>query len=172
MMFNTSNFLLEYPTIKYDREALKVFVANVTSWAPNLHFMAGGVDTSLYHFYDHYLEAPSNTVTAAVHGQVLKQLPTTLTTYKFTKVLAGGVMPYHIDPQRCGVLMIPISEYPSKVCWKNTTGEIIFEHTYTCPTIINAKILHGVPYTPTDRVFLQGSVAGSWESLVANRGQI
>lgn len=164
-MLTSSKFIIEYPEFVYDQNILKTFANNLRNWAPNLHFMAGGVDTSLCHFYDHYIEAP------AIHSDVLKHLPTTLPTYKFTKVLAGGVMPFHIDPQRCGVLMIPISDYPSKVCWKDKSGQIIFEHTYRCPTIINAKIPHGVPYTPTDRVFLQGSVEGSWESLVANRRQ-
>lgn len=171
-MYNSTNFLLEYPELVYDRDILKTFANNLRHWAPNMHFMAAGYDTSLCHFYDRYVEATSTPLTNTIHSTVLKLLPTTDLVYKFTKVLAGGVMPYHIDPQRGGVLMIPISDYPSKVCWKDKSGQIIFEHTYRCPTIINAKIPHGVPYTPTDRVFLQGSVAGSWESLVANRRQI
>lgn len=171
-MLDSSNFIIEWPEIEYDREGLKSFANNIVNWAPNLHFMAGGVDTSLCHFYDYYVEAPLHSATKAIHVNVKQHLPTILPTYKFTRVLSGGVMPFHIDPQRGGVLMIPISSNPSKVCWKNKSGEIIFEHTYRCPTIINAKLLHGVPYTPIDRVFLQGSVEGSWESLVANRRQI
>ena len=46
--------------------------------------------------------------------------------YKFTKVLAGGVMPAHVDPQRTGVLMIPLTDSPSPIVFYDKDNNEIF----------------------------------------------
>ena len=73
-------------------------------------------------------------------------------------------MPPHTDPLRTGVLMIPLTEEPSPIVFYENNRKI-FSHKYVCPTLINAKIKHGVPEVKKDRIFLQINFVQSWDNL-------
>jgi hypothetical protein len=84
---------------------------------------------------------------------------------KFTKVLAGGYMPTHIDPGRTAVCMFSLTDEPSPVVFFEGEKEI-FTHEYTCATIINAKIHHGVPVNTSDRIAFQVNLYLPWEEVI------
>lgn len=83
---------------------------------------------------------------------------------KFTKVLAGGYMPTHIDPNRTAVAMFPLTDEPSPIVFFENTKEV-FTHKYTCVTILNAKIHHGVPVNTSDRIAFQVNLYLPWEDV-------
>ena len=70
----------------------------------------------------------------------------------------------HIDPQRTAVLMLPLTDNPSPIVFYENDQEI-FKHVYTGPTIINAKIKHGVPQVTKDRIFLQINFFNPWNEI-------
>ena len=70
-------------------------------------------------------------------------------------------MPAHIDPFRTAVLMLPLTDEPSPIVYYEDNIEV-YRHTYTKPTIINAKIKHGVPIVTRDRIFLQINLVEDW----------
>jgi hypothetical protein len=85
---------------------------------------------------------------------------------KFTKVLAGGVMPAHIDPLRTAVVMFPLTDKPSPIHYYDESMNELFNYTYEGVTIINAKIKHGVPVNNSDRIFYQVNCYLPWEEVV------
>lgn len=89
-----------------------------------------------------------------------------VTDSKFTKILAGGHMPAHIDPRRTAVVMFPLTEYPSPITYYENEKEI-FTHHYDCVTIINATIQHAVPSNHRDRIFFQVKLDLPWEDVVS-----
>ena len=86
---------------------------------------------------------------------------------KFTKVLAGGVMPAHIDPLRTAVVMFPLTDKPSPIHYYDESMNELFNYTYEGVTIINAKIKHGVPVNNSDRIFYQVNCYLPWEDVVS-----
>ncbi|MGY8867761.1 MAG: hypothetical protein ACKVJK_19320, partial [Methylophagaceae bacterium] len=72
--------------------------------------------------------------------------------------------PMHIDPQRTAVLMLPLTDNPSPIVFYEDYQEV-FKHVYTGPTIINAKIKHGVPKVARDRIFLQINFFNPWNEI-------
>jgi hypothetical protein len=86
---------------------------------------------------------------------------------KFTKVLAGGVMPAHIDPLRTAVVMFPLTDKPSPIHYYDESMNELFNYTYEGVTIINAKIKHGVPANNSDRIFYQVNCYLPWEDVVS-----
>ena len=153
-----SDFIVEHPNFKYPRQELFNFQNNNPAYKENQHFQKRyNLNTASSHkFFD----------LIKMENDVIKDLTKNLqcNDYKFTKVLAGGVMPKHIDPQRTGVLMLPLTDSPCPIVfYKN--GKEVFSHVYTCPTMINAKIEHGVPEVNNDRIFFQINFLQSWETL-------
>ena len=61
--------------------------------------------------------------------------------------------------------MFPLTNDPSPIFYYDE-DQIIFEHTYTGVTLINAKIKHGVPLISSDRIFFQVNSYLPWEDLV------
>jgi len=81
---------------------------------------------------------------------------------KFTKVLAGGYMPTHIDPGRTAVVMFSLTDNPSPIIYFDGQKKL-FTHQYKCATIINAKIHHGVPVNTSDRIAFQVNLYLTWD---------
>jgi hypothetical protein len=158
------NFVLELPELKYDRVGLINYQASIKDWHPNHHFMKAGLDTSSCNFFDYYPDEADSELLTNTFNNIANLLPLERKPFKFTKVLKGGILPDHIDPSRDCILMLPLTENPSKVVWKEN-GVIIKEHIYRCPTVINGKILHGVPEVLEDRIFLQCKITCNWETL-------
>jgi hypothetical protein len=158
------NFVLELPELKYDRAALMAYQETITEWHSNHHFMKAGVDTSLHKFFDYYPDETESELLTKTFNTIAELLPLKKRPFKYTKVLKGGTLPDHIDPSRDCILMLPLTKDPSKIVWREN-GVIIKEHIYRCPTVINGKILHGVPETPNDRIFLQCKIDCDWEML-------
>ena len=83
---------------------------------------------------------------------------------KFTKVLAGGYMPTHIDPGRTAVVMFSLTDNPSPIVYFDGQKEL-FTHHYECATIINAKIHHGVADNASDRIAFQVNLYLTWDEV-------
>lgn len=146
-------FFKELPDFIYDRDELFSFQDKNLNYKENALFLKGhSLDTATEClFFDLRID------NAACVQKVIDDNKLDIKTVhcKFTKVLAGGRMPYHIDPYRSQVLMIPLTDDPAPVVWVDDQNKIIQKHIYRMPTIINAKIKHGVPRVEFDRIFLQ-----------------
>ena len=152
------NYIVEYPNFYVPKEDLFNYQDGHKEYKENVHFKTQhNLDTaSECKFFDLVTKdcKSANILLDLVKGD----------NYKFTKVLAGGVMPPHTDPLRTGVLMIPLTEEPSPIVFYENNRKI-FSHKYVCPTLINAKIKHGVPEVKKDRIFLQINFVQSWDNL-------
>ena len=84
---------------------------------------------------------------------------------RFTRHLPGGKLPWHIDPQRECVFMIPLTTDNEGLQWIDGKANVLCEHIYTCPTVINAKIMHGCKKITKERIFLQVDIPCSWTEL-------
>ena len=162
-----NKFVLELPWFLYNKDQLLDYQKNIQDWIPNKIYAEKNIDTSLLKFFDYFLDKDD-----FILNEIKTQLKFDLKQgfCKFTKVLQGGTMPYHYDPDRTCILMIPITSDPSPIKWK-FLGKIRYEHTYRCPAIINGKIQHGVPEVKKDRIFLQLSVPATWDELTKNLHQ-
>ena len=61
--------------------------------------------------------------------------------------------------------MIPITLNNEGLQWIDGKARVICEHIYTCPTVINAKIMHGCQEITKERIFLQVDIPCSWTKL-------
>ena len=163
-MDNPSLFIIEYPDLEYDREGLFDYQNQITDWHPNDIFSKMGIDTSTTKFFDKYVDPTASVVLLKTFLALDEMFELGDPPMKFTKVLTGGMMPYHIDPSRDCILMLPLTDDPSEIAWMEN-DVIIYKHVYKCPTVINGKILHGVPSTSNDRILLQCKINCNWEVL-------
>lgn len=146
-------YYVELPDFIYNKEELFNFQDKNSHYRENEHFKEGySFDTAKECLF---FDLPANNATCVQKVIDNNHLNINANDCKFTKVLAGGHMPYHIDPLRKEVLMIPLTDDPAPVVWVDDQDNIIQEHIYKMPTIINAKIRHGVPSVSFDRIFLQ-----------------
>jgi hypothetical protein len=161
-----NDFIIELPNFSYDKLALFEYQQKNIEWAANVHYKSGGIDTASMGFYDHY----PTTDCGGLLLTILKNINLSLNfnDFKFNKLSHNGKMPFHIDPQRSAVLMLPLTTDPAKIEWQDTDGNVLYEHTYKCPTIINAQILHGVPFSNNERIFLQVRIHEEWHIIQEN----
>ena len=159
-----SDYLIELPHFEYNKSALIDYQKEIKDWRPNNHYTRAGIDTGKENSWFDYYPDKNNSVikeiTNNLNIDLVIQKP-----YKFTMHLAGGKLPWHIDPKRECVLMIPLTDDNEGLKWINGKGETLCEHIYTCPTVINAKIMHGCPTITKDRIFLQVDIPCSWTTL-------
>lgn len=74
---------------------------------------------------------------------------------------------------RDAVFMIMLTPNPAPIYFLDSQpdnlskGNLILEHTYTCPTIINAHVTHGVNNSSDfDRIAFQIAITQPWEEIV------
>lgn len=153
-------YIIPLPDFEYDHQALFDVQDNHENYTSNPHFKR-------VHNYDSGKEGlffDLNKISSPVIDTICQRFQFK-TDYKFTKVLAGGVLPAHIDPYRTGVIMFPLTNEPSPIVYYDGEEEL-FKHTYTGVTLINAKIRHGVPVNSSDRIFFQVNSYLPWEELL------
>lgn len=70
--------------------------------------------------------------------------------------------------KRNASFMVVLTPNPSPVYFlDNESGELVLEHIYTCPTIINTHIMHGVNnLSEFDRTTFQIGITQPWEEIV------
>ena len=161
-----NKFIIELPNFKYNKQDLYNFQNSITEWESN-HLFSNfkGLDTSEVGFFNYHLRNINHPILSEIISQ-FNFMPSD-NDVKFSKILKGGALPFHRDRYRSNVLMIPISENPSKIEWK-INNQIAYTHTYTCATIINGTIKHGVSVNNNDRIFLQIKIPGKWQDLLDN----
>jgi len=161
-----SDYVIEIPNFKYNQQALLDYQANITEWKPNVHYSRLGINTNnSNNWFDFYPSETENVIKDITQSLNIKL---DAKPYKFTKHLSGGVLPWHIDPQRECVFMIPLTDNNEGLQWVDNSNSVIAQHIYTCPTVINAKIKHGCPKITKDRIFLQVNIPCSWKELKDN----
>lgn len=161
-----SDFVIEIPNFTYNKLELLEYQSRIIDWKSNVHYSKIGVNTNnKNNWFDYYPDVNEEVIQSITQSLNIKLDPTP---YKFTKHLSGGVLPWHIDPQRECVFMIPLTDNNEGLYWVDSNNKIIANHTYTCPTVINAKIRHGCPKITKDRIFLQVNIPCSWEYLKNN----
>tara|TARA_Y200000002_G_scaffold378031_1_gene384659 strand:+ start:867 stop:1358 length:492 start_codon:yes stop_codon:yes gene_type:complete len=153
-----TDYIIEFPNLKYAKQEIYNYQNNHVNYKENIHFKSQyKLDTAKE---CKYYDLTDKDCTAA--NSLIETVKSD--DYKFTKVLAGGYMPPHVDPQRTGVLMIPLTDDPSPIVFYDD-NDVTLSHTYKCPTMINAKIKHGVPEVEFDRIFLQINYFQPWEEI-------
>jgi|AntAceMinimDraft_12_1070368.scaffolds.fasta_scaffold07517_6 hypothetical protein len=161
-----SRFFLEVLDFKYPKAQLFEYQASIKDWAPNVHYSKKGIDTAAdSKWFDYYPDQDNNHLIKEVTENINIKLDGGA--YKFVKTLAGGILPFHIDPQRECVLMLPLTDNNAGLQWK-IGNTIVCTHIYKGPAVINAKILHGVPTNDKDRLFLQATIPCTWNYLINN----
>ena len=154
-----NRFIIELDNFYYPRQELFEYQDNNADYKANIHFKsAHNYDTATQSLFFDLTGKECEVANRFIESIGLE------TDYKFTKVLAGGEMPAHFDPYRTAVLMLPLTDEPSPIVYYENDVKV-FEHTYTKPTIINAKIKHGVPTVTRDRIFLQINFYEEWKSI-------
>ena len=162
-----NKFYVEVPHLKFDYDALLDYYENITEWNTNKTFLSGyGRDSAVEDLWFDYYPSHPNKVFDDIIANINADI--SLTDFKFTKQLAGGKVPWHIDPIRTSVLMIPLKETDDKIEWMDANGNILESHQYTCPTVINATRWHGCPEVKQDRLSLQVSIPYLWRELLIN----
>ena len=158
-MNNQIDYIIEYPNYKYLKEELYDYQHNHIGYKENINFQSGhNLDTATECKYFDLVTTECEIVNNMINEVKSRE-------YKFTKVLAGGVIPSHIDPLRTGVLMIPLTDSSNPIVFYDNNNNEIFSHTHICATMINSKIKHGVPKVDNDRIFLQINYFQRWETL-------
>lgn len=154
------DYFIELKDLYYDKVGLYNFQNEHENYVSNMHYKKIGNNTEeTFKYLDLY----------NFDSEIAKQLCQRFnckTDAKFTKILAHGTLPFHIDPNRTAVAMFPLTDNPSPISFVDKEDNLLYTHTYTCPTIINAKVRHGVPSTETDRIFFQVNCYLPWNEVV------
>jgi hypothetical protein len=161
-----NNFFVEVPGFEYPKDRLFAFQNSITEWKPNMHYHRNNIDTIEDHKWFDFYPDQEHPLIQEVSNCINLQLENGA--YKFVKTLKGGVLPFHVDPHRTCVLMLPLTDNNAGLQWRAPNGKLLQEHVYKYPTVINAKILHGVPLNDKDRIFLQVTIPCSWKHLIEN----
>ena len=94
-----SKFFLEVLDFKYPKEQLFEYQKSITEWAPNAHYSKKGIDTATdSKWFDYYPNQDTETLIQETTNNI--SMPLSGGAYKLVKTLAGGALPFHIDPQR------------------------------------------------------------------------
>ena len=154
-----NEYVIPLPDFQWDKQAL------YTAQIDHVNYKANGLYKKLHEF-DTATEAKMWDL-MEYNIPVAKEIEDRFnckTDSKFTKVLAGGYMPTHIDPGRTAVAMFSLTDNPSPIVYFDGQKEL-FTHHYECATIINAKIHHGVPDNTSDRIAFQVNLYLTWDEV-------
>jgi hypothetical protein len=75
-----------------------------------------------------------------------------------------GTLPYHIDIRKC-VLSLIIDPVVHPIQWATEENEILCEHHYENPVLVNTKIRHGCPANDRDRFLFQIGFDQSFDEI-------
>lgn len=157
-----NDFFIEVPKLSYSKSELLEYQSTIVDWQSNVHYRnIRKIDSvTEYNWVDFYPD-----VDLPVFSELRSQFcfPVSYGSFKIVKHSANAVLPYHIDPQRECVLMLPLTEENSGLKWVDSDKKVICEHEYKYPTIIYTKILHGVPLIEKERIFLQVDIPYKWD---------
>lgn len=160
-----SKFYIEVLDFKYPKDELAEYHKNIKKWIPNHHYSAKGINTFNLNWLDYYPDI-SHPIFEKISSSInLELLPGY---FKFVTLLGKGSLPYHIDPNRECVFMLPLTENNAGLKWIDDEENVVCELIYKGPTVINAKIPHGVPLSERTRSFLQINLPCSWDFLINN----
>lgn len=161
-----NQFIIELPQLQYDRTSLLSYQKTIKEWHSNYYWTTIGVDTmGKFQLYEHVPDEDNSEILTNLLQKIRSLgLPVDKKAFKFLKILKGGTFPDHIDPRRDCILMLPLTDNPDKIYFKEN-DVVVFEHQYSCPTITNGKIIHGVLPTKNDRIVLQCKINCDWETL-------
>lgn len=100
--------------------------------------------------------------------EVVKKLPPDLavTRCSVMKSAPWFHLTPHTDP-RNGSFILPLTPNPSPIHFLDKDNNFLYEHTYTCPTVINAHVRHTTNnLSPHDRITFQLGIVQPWEDIV------
>lgn len=164
-----SKFYLEVLGFQYPKDQLFQYQQHIKNWKPNVHYSSLGINTFSVKWFDHYPD---------INEPLIKEITSKINLNfesgccKFVTLLEGGNLPFHIDPNRECVFMLPLTDDNSGIQWIDQDQNILCDHVYRGPTVINAKILHGVPSNTKTRSFLQVNLPCTWNDLISNKEHI
>tara|TARA_B110001454_G_scaffold216404_1_gene239586 strand:+ start:2642 stop:3130 length:489 start_codon:yes stop_codon:yes gene_type:complete len=89
----------------------------------------------------------------------------------FVKKISNLSMRVHIDFERDAALILPVGEQDCTIRYLNDSN-ILYEHTYSVPTILNAQIPHAAFNQKIGRKFIQISLYfnnNNWNDIIKQR---
>lgn len=164
-MINKDDYLIELPNLKIDQEDIDKLLEMVDELSEYwIEFQPDGenFDWGCWLKYPGILEHP-------LVKEWIGKLPSGLkiTNSSVMKSRPWFVLAPHQD-KRDASFMIVLTANASPVYFlNNQTGQVVLEHTYTCPTIINTHITHGLNnLSDFDRITFQIGITQPWEEIV------
>lgn len=167
----TNQYVIELPNLHYDKSKLKSICDSATNWNNRVvgvdgrsttYQILGGTDVTQNEYVIELI---------AKFSPVLNINPNIEKLIGILRMPPDGGLDAHLDVKRQAVVIFPIQpEDPAPIYYAEGTYQnptkILFEHQYTCATIINAQILHGIRNDSRMRDTLQFSLMTPWEDLL------
>ena len=164
---DTSNYYLELPFVKWDREKL---IDIMKSYSPNRWVSEGYVNK--------YIRPDTHPVFEELYSQ-FPSFEINIGRTFFAELSPQTFLRPHTDLYRTASINFPLigdwSKSPVKFHSEKSTKpeHFICEHVYTCPTIINTTVNHSV-LNPTGetRYMFSLSVYANWEDIKLTVGSM
>lgn len=179
-MINRDDYLLELPNLKIDETDISRLLQLIddssqywTAWSDEkTRAVENKEDWGRNIDWGSWLNYPGGMYGFPIINEITSRFPKSLTsslgtiTCSIMKLRPNSVFDVHRDlladgvtPVRIAALMIPITKNPDPIFFANN-GEpdhsVVLEHSYTCPTVVNALAWHGVRNdSNSDRITLQ-----------------
>ena len=179
-MINRDDYLLELPNLKIDETDISRLLHLIddlsvywTAWSDEkIRAVENKEDWGRSIDWGSWLNYTGSLYEFPIIKEITSRFPKSLTsrlgniTCSIMKLKSDSVFDVHADlladgvtPVRIAVLMIPITKNPDPIFFADSCEpdhSIILEHSYTCPTIVNALAWHGVRNdSDSDRITLQ-----------------
>lgn len=166
-----NEYIIELPDLKYDKLKLKALCDSAVEW-DNRTVSVDGKDTTYQLLNGDYINQDEYINELVSKFSSFLNISTKINRMvEIMRMPPYGGFDAHLDAKRLAVIIFPIiPDDPSPIYYAE--GEykfptkILFEHHYTCPTIANSQILHGVRNDSRIRDTLQLSLMTTWEDLL------
>lgn len=162
-MINENNYFIRLPGLKYDKEGLIQLAESLKNdWKkfiiPNTNI-----------FIDYQELRNDNLINNPLIINIIENLnsafPVDNGRLAFIKFDPYFHLEPHIDPTRTAALMFPLTTTPAPIYWEENGVEVV-SHVYDCPTIINAKKIHGVHNDVNTRLCFVISIKIDWDEIL------
>jgi hypothetical protein len=163
------DYVLELPFLKWDKQGIIDFMQSypANKWQHERNSSWIGDQT--------YVNKYLRTAPSVLFDDIVLQLPELELDHAYTffmELNPGVLLPPHADVGRTAVINFPlIGDWGNTPVRFHSTltmskASVIYEHVYTCPTLLNVSKLHSAyNVTQQTRYMLSMSVHKSWDQI-------